>query len=150
MFLIKQLKFCPLCIFVCLFMDLRTKQRLLACTESTDWFLGAFRKMRNATVRVVMSARTRGTSRLPLDGWSWFFYFGLGGWGTKIIIINIKDWTLWSVPSPKLQLLSPTFLRSSNCSPSLRSVVVRFQRDSVLWHSLQVLKPVLSVFIYLV
>jgi len=26
-----------------------------------------------------------------------------------IIIINIKDWTLWSVPSPELQLFSPTF-----------------------------------------
>jgi len=37
--------------------------------------------------------------------------------------------------SPKLQLLSPTFLRSSNCSPSVWSVVVWFQRDSVLWHS---------------
>ena len=67
-----------------------------------------------------------------------------------IIIINIKDWTLWSVPSPELQLLVPTLLRSSNCSPSLWSVVVWFQRDSVLWHSLQVLKPVPSVFIYLV
>jgi len=33
-----------------------------------------------------------------------------------IIIINIKDWTLWSVPSPELQLLGPTLLRSSNCS----------------------------------
>ena len=43
-----------------------------------------------------------------------------------IIIINIKDWTLWSIPSPKLQLLSPTFLQSSNCSPSLWSVVVWF------------------------
>ena len=41
-----------------------------------------------------------------------------------IIIMNIKDWTLWSVPSPKLQLFSPTFLRSSSCSPSLWSVVV--------------------------
>jgi hypothetical protein len=41
-----------------------------------------------------------------------------------IIIINIKDWTLSSVPSPELQLLSPTFLRSSNCSPSLWSVVI--------------------------
>ena len=30
-----------------------------------------------------------------------------------IIIINIKDWTVWSVPSPTSQLLSPTFLRSS-------------------------------------
>jgi len=49
-----------------------------------------------------------------------------------IIITNIKDLTLWSVPSPKLQLLSPTFLRSSNCSPSLWSVVVWFQRDSAL------------------
>ena len=55
-----------------------------------------------------------------------------------IIVINIKDWTLWSVPSPELQLLAPTLLRSSNCSPSLRSVAVWFQRDSVLWHSLQV------------
>ena len=40
------------------------------------------------------------------------------------IIINIKDWTLWSVPTPGLQLLSPTFFRSSNWSSSLRSVVV--------------------------
>ena len=63
-----------------------------------------------------------------------------------IIIIIIKDWTLWSFPSPNLQLLSPTFLRSSNCSPSLWSVVVWFQRDSVLWHSLQVLKAVPSLF----
>jgi hypothetical protein len=43
-----------------------------------------------------------------------------------IIIINIKDWTLWSVPAPELQLLSPTFLRPSNCSPSLWSVVIWF------------------------
>jgi len=47
------------------------------------------------------------------------------------IIINIKLWTLWSVSSPELQLLSPTFLWSSNCSPSLWSVVIWFQRDSV-------------------
>jgi len=45
----------------------------------------------------------------------------------KFIIINIMDWTLWSVPSPELQLLAPTLLRSSNCRPSLWSVVVRFQ-----------------------
>jgi len=67
-----------------------------------------------------------------------------------ITIINIKDCTLWSFPSPKLQLLTPTFLRSSNCSPSLWSVVVWFERDSVLWHSLEVLKPAPSVFVYLV
>jgi hypothetical protein len=58
-----------------------------------------------------------------------------------IIIINIKDRTLWSVPSPQLQLLAPTLLRSSNCSPSLRSVMLWFQRDSVLRRSLQVWKP---------
>ena len=67
-----------------------------------------------------------------------------------IIIINIKDWTLWSVPSPQLQQLAPTLLRSSNCSPSLWSVAVWFQRDSVLWRSLQMWKPIPSVFIYLV
>jgi len=51
-------------------------------------------------------------------------------WASKIIIIiNIKDWTPWSVPSLELQLLAPTLLRSSNCSPSLWSVVVWFQRD---------------------
>jgi len=54
-----------------------------------------------------------------------------------IVVINIKDWTLWSFPSPQLQLLAPTLLRSSNCYPSLWSVVVWFHRDSVLWHSLQ-------------
>jgi len=67
-----------------------------------------------------------------------------------IIIINIKDWTLWSVPSSELQLLAPTLLRCSNCSPSFWSLVVWFQRDSVLWYSLQVWKPVPPVFIYLV
>jgi len=46
-----------------------------------------------------------------------------------IIIINIKDWTLWPVPSPQLQLLAPTLLLSANCSPSLWSVVVWFQRN---------------------
>jgi len=30
-----------------------------------------------------------------------------------IIIINVKDWTLWSVPSSELQLLMPTLLWSS-------------------------------------
>ena len=45
------------------------------------------------------------------------------------ININIKDWTLRSVPSPQLQLLAPKLLRSSNCSPSLWPVVVKwFQR----------------------
>ena len=67
-----------------------------------------------------------------------------------IIIINTKDSILWSVPSPQLQMLAPTLLRSSNCSPSLWSVAVWFQRVSVLWHSLQVWKRVPSVFIYLV
>ena len=38
----------------------------------------------------------------------------------------------------QLQLFLPTFLWSSNCSPSLWPVVVWFQRDLVLWHSLQV------------
>ena len=62
--------------------------------------------------------------------------FEVSGIPTVIIVINIKDRTLWSVPSPQLQLLSPMLLRSSNCSPSLRSAAVWFQRDSVLWHSM--------------
>jgi len=41
-----------------------------------------------------------------------------------IIIINIQGWTIWPVPFPELQLLSPSFLRSPNCSLSLWSVVV--------------------------
>ena len=40
-----------------------------------------------------------------------------------IIIINMKDWTLWSILSPELQLLAPTLLRSSNCSPSVWSYI---------------------------
>ena len=66
--------------------------------------------------------------------------------GVIIIIINMDPLIRYV---PKVTI-SPTFLRSSNCSPSLWSVVVLFQRDSVLWHSLQLLKPVPSVFIYLV
>jgi hypothetical protein len=56
-----------------------------------------------------------------------------------IIIINIKDWNLWSVPSPELQLLSPAFLLSSNCFPSFWSVGIWFQRDLVWWLSLLIL-----------
>jgi hypothetical protein len=41
-----------------------------------------------------------------------------------IIIINIKVWAIWPVPSPQLQLLSPAFLRSPDCSLSLWTVVV--------------------------
>ena len=52
-------------------------------------------------------------------------------------IINIKGWAIWPVPSPQLQLLSPTFLRSSNCSLSLWIIVVCFERDSDVWHSLE-------------
>jgi hypothetical protein len=43
-----------------------------------------------------------------------------------IIIINIQGWAIWPVPSPKLQLLSPSFLRSPNCSLSLWAVVKWF------------------------
>jgi len=41
-----------------------------------------------------------------------------------IIIINIQGWAIWPVPSAELQLLSPTFLRSPNCSLSMWPVVV--------------------------
>jgi hypothetical protein len=41
-----------------------------------------------------------------------------------IIIINRKGWAIWPVLSPQLQLLSPAFLRSPNCSLSLWTVVV--------------------------
>jgi uncharacterized membrane protein len=41
-----------------------------------------------------------------------------------IIIINIQGWAIWPVPSPELQLLSPSFLWSQNCSLSLWAVVV--------------------------
>jgi len=53
---------------------------------------------------------------------------GLDGCGKNfrviIIIISIKGWAIWPVPSPELQLLSPTFLRSTDCSLSLWIVVV--------------------------
>jgi len=55
-----------------------------------------------------------------------------------IIIINIKGWAIWPVPSSELKLLSPTFLRSPDGSLSLWIIVVCFERDSVVWHSLQV------------
>jgi hypothetical protein len=39
-----------------------------------------------------------------------------------INIKNIQGWAIWPVPSPKLQLLSPSLLRSPNCSLSLWAV----------------------------
>jgi hypothetical protein len=41
-------------------------------------------------------------------------------------IYNINGWAIWSGPSPQLQLLSPSFLRSPNCSLSLWTAVVWF------------------------
>ena len=41
-----------------------------------------------------------------------------------IIIINIQGWAIWPVPSPELQLFSPSFLWSPNCSLSLWAVKV--------------------------
>jgi hypothetical protein len=41
-----------------------------------------------------------------------------------IIIMNFKGWAIWPVPSPELQLLSPSFLWSPNRSLSLWAVVV--------------------------
>jgi len=52
----------------------------------------------------------------------------------KYIIINIKEWTLWSVPSPELQLLAPTLLRSSNCSPGKRwHPCVKIYQQKLQW-----------------
>jgi hypothetical protein len=51
--------------------------------------------------------------------WLWYFIIII-----IIIIINIQGWAIWPVPSPELQLLSPSFLRSPNCSLSLWAVVV--------------------------
>ena len=41
-----------------------------------------------------------------------------------IIIIVNKDWTVCPALSPQLQLLAPTLLLSSHCSPSLLFVVL--------------------------
>ena len=67
-------------------------------------------------IMVILSFRTvDGTGYLPLV---------IVEKGITIIIINIKDWTLRYVPSPELELLAPTTLLSSNCSPSLWPVVL--------------------------
>ena len=91
-----------------------------------------------ASARTHTHTHTQNISSITITGWTANVFFYTFCCLILIIIINIKDWTLWSVPSPELQLLTPTLLRSSNCSPSLWSVVVWFQRDSVLWRCLQV------------
>jgi hypothetical protein len=54
---------------------------LLLCFVSGDrsafkiTFLGAFAKLRRATISFVMSVRPHGTTRLPLDGVSWNLIF---------------------------------------------------------------------------
>jgi hypothetical protein len=40
--------------------DLRTKQRLFTYAELIDWLLGAFEKLRKATISLVMSVRSSG------------------------------------------------------------------------------------------
>jgi len=42
----------------------------LKTTASVNWVLGAFVKLRKATVNFVTSVRPHGTARLPLGGFS--------------------------------------------------------------------------------
>ena len=79
--------------------------------------------------------RVENTDKMSYSPWNYVFPSQIF---IIIVILNMKDWNLWSVPSPGLQLLSSSFLRSSNRSSSLWPVVVWFYRDSVLWHSFEV------------
>jgi len=53
----------------------QNKQRIFPYTALTGWFLGAYTKLRKATICFVMpvnlSVLPHGTTRLPLDGFSW-------------------------------------------------------------------------------
>jgi hypothetical protein len=41
--------------YLCVLCGSENKQRLFNCTALTDWFLGAFAKLRKATISFVMS-----------------------------------------------------------------------------------------------
>ena len=82
--------------------------------------------------QVVYPATLMRTPRLPAVDWTDYSadLNGLVRLGGRQNVVSAR------VPSGSarvLQLLPPTFLWSSNCSPSLLSVVVWFQRDSVLY-----------------
>ena len=65
-------------VYLCVLCGSQNKQRLFPYTTLTDWFLGAFAKLRKATISLVMSVRQsvrqpvrpHGTPRLPLAGFS--------------------------------------------------------------------------------
>jgi len=66
--------FCPHSVFMC-FVWISEQTAIFPYTALTDWFLSAFAKLRKATINFVKSVRPRGTTRLPLDGFSWNLIF---------------------------------------------------------------------------
>ena len=80
------------------------------CVQATQ---RAARQCITETLRVKVR---QGFKKLP--GMSEIIYIYI-----YIYIINIQGWAIWPVPSPELQLLSPSFLRSPNSSLSLWAVV---------------------------
>jgi hypothetical protein len=69
----KVLKFhvLPTQLYLCVLCGSENKQRLFPYTALAGWFLGAFAKLRKATISVVMSVCPHGTTGLPRDGFSW-------------------------------------------------------------------------------
>jgi hypothetical protein len=62
-------------------------------------FLGSFAKLRNAIISFFMSVRPHGTTRLPLDGFSWNLIFEdfskLFRENLSFIKIRREEWVLY-------------------------------------------------------
>jgi hypothetical protein len=61
---------------ICVFCASQNKQRLFAHTTLTDWFSRRVRKIpKSDLASLCLSVRPHGTTRFPLDGFSWTFIF---------------------------------------------------------------------------
>jgi hypothetical protein len=89
-------KFWPHSVFVC-FVWIAEETAIIYYTALTDWFLGAFAKLRKATLcfsvclSISLSFRPLGKTRFPLDGFLWNFIFDyfskIGGEDSSIVAI---------------------------------------------------------------
>ena len=80
----------------------QNKRKLFTSTAVTDWFLGAFAKLRKATTSFVKSVRPsicpRRTTRLSLDGFPWNlafeYYYKICRENSNFIKIGQQQWVL--------------------------------------------------------
>ena len=101
-------------IVVCGSVGGRSKQNWIKVTNQGVWVLGTLAKLRKDTISFFMSpsahVRPYGTTRLPLNGFSWNLIFELFRKPVLKIQVSLKIWQEWRVSYMKTNIHLPQYL----------------------------------------